>query len=101
MPDWSPDGRWIIYTADDGGTTIQLEILNVETGETRALTNDSFIYTDPVFSPDGSRVAYVSTRPNGFFNVYIRPIKDGQWAGDEIAVTRDNKYRELAPLLWR
>ena len=92
-PDWSPDGKWIVYTADDGGKTIQLGIVNPETGETRALTNDGFIYTDPVFSPDGTRVAYVSTKPNGFFNVYIRAIKDGQWAGAEIAVTRDNKYR--------
>ena len=81
MPDWSPDGNWIVYTADDGGSTIQLAIVNVATGETRALTNDKFIYTDPVFSPDGTRVAYVSTKPNGFFNVYIRPIKNGQWAG--------------------
>ena len=93
MPDWSSDGKWIIYTADDGGTTIQLEILNVDSGETRALTNDNFIYMDPVFSPDGSRIAYVSTKPNGFFNVYIRSIKDGQWGGEEIAVSRDNKYR--------
>ena len=92
-PDWSPDGKWIIYTADDGGKTIQLGIVNVANGETRALTDDGFIYTDPVFSPDGSRVAYVSTKPNGFFNVYVRPIKDGQWAGSEIAITRDNKYR--------
>ena len=92
-PDWSPDGKWIIHTADDGGTTIQLGIVNVTTGETRALTNDGFIYTDPVFSPDGTRIAYVSTKPNGFFNVYVRPIKDGQWAGEAIAVTRDNKYR--------
>jgi Tol biopolymer transport system component len=92
-PDWSPDGKWIIYTADAGGTTIQLGIVNVATGETRALTDDNFLYTDPVFSPDGSRVAYVSTKPNGFFNVYIRPIKDGQWAGAELAVTRDNKYK--------
>ena len=92
MPDWSPDGKWIIYTADDGGQTIQLEILNVETGETTALTNDTFIYVDPVFSPDGARLAYVSTRPNGFFNVYIRSMKDGRWAGEEMAVSRDNKY---------
>jgi TolB protein len=93
LPDWSPDGRWIIYTADDGGSTIQLEILNVETGRTRALTSDNFVYTDPVFSPDGSRVAYVSTKPNGFFNVYIRSIKDGEWTGDAIAVSRDHKYK--------
>lgn len=93
LPDWSPDGKWIIYTADDGGKTIQLEILNVETGESKPLTNDSFVYTDPVFSPNGNRVAYVSTRPNGFFNVYIRDIRDGQWTGEEIAVSKDNNYK--------
>ena len=91
-PDWSPDGRWIIYTADSNSKTIQLEILNVETGESRPLTTDASVYTDPVFSPDGNRVAYVSTKPNGYFNVYIRAIKDGQWTGDEVAVTTDNKF---------
>ena len=91
-PDWSPDGKWLIYTADDGGQTIQLEILNVETGETHTLTNDAFIYTDPVFSPDGNQVAYVSTNPNGYFNIYIRPIEDGQWTGEEVPLTKDNNF---------
>ena len=91
-PDWSPDGKWIIYTADHGDTTIQLEILDVETGESRALTDDAFIHADPVLSPDGTQLAYVSTRPNGCFNVYIRPIRDGRWAGDAVAVTRDNSF---------
>ncbi len=92
LPDWSPDGRWIIYVADNDGTTVQLEILNVETGESRRLTDDEFIYSDPTFSPDGSRVAYVSTRPNGYFNVYVRSIRDGRWSGEEIAVSRDNGF---------
>ena len=92
-PDWSPDGRWIIYTADDGGQTIELEIVNVESGESHPLTDDGLVYTDPVFSPDGTRVAYVSTQPNGYFNIYIRAIEDGQWNGEEIAVTQDNVYR--------
>lgn len=91
-PDWSPDGHWIVYTADDDGKTIQLEILNLGTGESRALTDDEFLYTDPVFSPDGTRLTYVSNRPNGYFNVFIRPIREGRWAGEEIAVTRDNSY---------
>jgi len=92
LPNVSPDGKWIVYTADDGGQTIQLEIVNVDTGESHALTDDDQIYVDPVFSPDGSQVAYVSTNPNGYFNVYARAIRNGQWAGDEIAVTKDNDY---------
>jgi len=91
-PDWSPDGRWIVYTADNDTRSIQLEILNVETGKTHALTSDEQIYLDPVFSPDGKSVAYVSTKPTGYFNIYMRAIANGQWSGEEIPLTRDNKY---------
>ncbi len=91
-PDWSPDGRWIIYTADEDHRRIQLEILNVATGESHALTDDEHLYLDPVFSPDGSRVAYVSTSPNGYFNIYVRPIRDGAWSGPAVALTKDHRY---------
>jgi len=91
-PDWSPDGNWIIYTADHNHRQVQLEILNVQTGEVAALTDDQAVYTDTVFSPDGSKVAYVSTNPNGYFNLYVRAIANGRWAGEPIAVSRDNDY---------
>ena len=91
-PDWSPDGKWLIYTADDDNKRIQLAILNARTGQTHRLTDDQHLYLDPVFSPDGTRVAYVSTYPNGHFNVYIRGIRDGAWSGPPVAVTSDNAY---------
>lgn len=91
-PDWSSDGDWIVYTADDGGKTIQLEILNVDTGESHPLTDDAHIYADPMFSPDGKTLAYVSTKPNGHFNIFTRDIADGQWSGEEVAITEDHKY---------
>jgi len=92
LPAWSPDGRFIAYVADDGGTNIQLQVLDVASGRTWPLSDDKFVYLDPVFSPDGSHLAYVSTKPTGYFNVYIRPIRDGQWAGDEIAITKDRSF---------
>lgn len=92
-PDWSPDGKWIVYTADHDARSIQLEVLNVETGQTHALTSDDQVYLDPAFSPDGSALVYVSTKPAGYFNVHVRPIRNGQWAGEEVTLTRDNRYK--------
>jgi TolB protein len=91
-PDWSPDGKWIVYTADDGAVSVGLEIVNVDTGEAHALTQDKEIYADPVFSPDGKHLAYVSTRPKGYFNIYVRPIRDGKWADEEMALTTDHNF---------
>ncbi|MBI3682138.1 MAG: CehA/McbA family metallohydrolase [Acidobacteria bacterium] len=91
-PDWSPDGRWIVYTADDDARSINLEILNVETGQTHELSAGGQIHLDPAFSPDGKRLAYVSTEPSGYFNLYVRAIENGRWAGEPIALTKDNRY---------
>lgn len=91
-PAISPDGEWLIYSADDDGRSIQLEILNLKSGETRALTRDDQLYLDPVFSPDGTWVAYVSTQPKGNFNVFVRPFRNGEWAGPAVALTEDRSY---------
>jgi TolB protein len=91
-PDYSPDGRWLIYTADDNGHSIGLEVLDLGTGETHSLTDDEQVYADPSFSPDGSRVVYVSTQPAGYFNVYLRDVTGGNWAGEAVAVTTDNSF---------
>jgi TolB protein len=91
-PEWSPDGNWMIYTSDEDNSRIQLQVLNVETGQSQALTDDADLYLDPVFSPDGSRVAYVSTYPNGHFNLYVRTFRNGSWAGPAIALTTDHQY---------
>ena len=56
-------------------------MINVQTGESHPLTHDSQVYTDPVFSPDGTRLAYVSTNPDGNLNVAVRPIHNGDWSG--------------------
>ena len=91
-PAWSPDGKWIAYTAESYDRTIDLRVLNVETGMSRALTTGNHLYLDPAWSPDGSRLAYVSTEPNGYFNIYVQDMVDGRAVGDPIRLTRDNDH---------
>lgn len=91
-PAFSPDGKWLVYTATEEAQRVQLEILNLGSGESHTLTDDGQIYLDPVFSPDGSRLAYVSTLPAGSFNIYVRAIRDGRWDGPPVALTTDARY---------
>lgn len=72
---WSPDGRWIAHVMDRS-----VCISNVDTGETRRLTepsNDVVGAPRPfacVFSPDGSRIAYTRNVPGkggGFDQIFV------------------------------
>ena len=59
-PIWSPDGRWIAYFSDDGGS-YQLSIASQDgKGEARRLrlTGAGF-YEFPAWSPDSQKIAYV------------------------------------------
>ena len=66
--------------------------MNVETGETRTLTQDDQVYADPVFSPDGQRLAYVSTKGTGNFHLFTRAIRGGDWSGPETQLSRENSF---------
>ena len=90
-PEWSPDGCWIVYTAEEDSSHINLKILNVASGETHALTSGTHLNLDPAWSPDGKRLAYVSTDPDGWFNIYVREIAEGK-PGPRIRLTSPNNY---------
>ncbi|MFN3219773.1 MAG: S9 family peptidase [Acidimicrobiales bacterium] len=65
-PRWSPDGSTLAFTsargrADDGDRRSSLHLLPVDgPGETVCLVEGAEAFTDLAFSPDGTRLAYVT-----------------------------------------
>ncbi|MGB0127121.1 MAG: hypothetical protein WBP72_05720, partial [Rhodocyclaceae bacterium] len=71
-PAVSPDGATIAFTY--GG---QLWTVPATGGEAVALTTGEHFTTSPVWSPDGSRIAFASKR-HGNLDVFIVPAKGGE-----------------------
>ena len=89
---WSPDGKRLAivkvaspYTGDGDKAAVQL--LDVDSGNVRPLTGHTRNESQPVFSPDGSRIAHWYPRDGENRNVneiYIGPAN----GGDTASVTR-------------
>ncbi len=61
-PAWSPDGKWIVFTAKrDDDERPQLYIIGLDGGEARRLTEMPLGASSPKWFPDGKRLAFVSS----------------------------------------
>jgi dipeptidyl aminopeptidase/acylaminoacyl peptidase len=63
QPRWSPDGRWLVYSAQD-----DIWAVPREGGKARKLTDFKHGDEHPIFSPDGSRIYFLSARKD-FLNL--------------------------------
>lgn len=97
---WSPNGKMIAYscrklTGKDYAfsTNTSIYLYNVESGETQIITPGVHGYdTDPSFSPDGSKLAYISMERDGYEADKKRLFVYDMQSGAKSELTTDYKY---------
>nr|QNO47338.1 Tol-Pal system protein TolB [Methanosarcinales archaeon ANME-2c ERB4] len=77
---WSPDGRYVALPCNDlseAGSTEQIFVINMETGNSRRLT--SFVGSSALirWSPDGEKIMYVRMPPKYWWSPYIDNSDEG------------------------
>jgi hypothetical protein len=72
-PRFSPDGKFVAYSAWTTGGYRDIRIVDVATGSFEQITRDRSIDANPVFSNDG-KVLYFSSDRTGISNIYAYEI---------------------------
>ena len=110
--DWSPDGRHIAYSCRKlvgkkyaFSTNTEIYIYNVENGECSVIDMKGGYDTDPVWSPDGSKIAWISMERDGYeadkqrlMMAYVNWTKGSPMIWGITDVTEKFKYNTAGPV---
>src|SRR3954468_295286 len=88
QPDWSHDGKLVVYTKYDHDA-LELWLLDVASGMTSQLTSGGAVNVEPRWSPDGKHIAYVSTARTKHFHIFLMAM-DGDQPVSIRQLTKEN-----------
>ena len=86
FPDFSPDGRRIVFRSMRDGNA-EIYVMNADGGDVRRLTHHEATDTMPAFSSTGDRIAFTSLR-DGNFELYTIAFDEAGRAGAPERLTR-------------
>ena len=91
-PSFSTDGKWIVFTSERGGSADIYRVHPDGSGLER-LTDDPAFDDQGALSPDGSTLAFVSTREGGFANLWLQDLSSPSRHARPIAKTNAGSFR--------
>jgi serine/threonine protein kinase/Tol biopolymer transport system component len=71
LPSLSPDGRRVATVVNDGLNPKEIWVGDLERGTMNRLVTDGSLNAAPIWTPDGSRVAFASRRDTTVQNIYL------------------------------
>src|SRR5579859_1363185 len=76
-PAWSPKGSWIAFTSERAGSA-DLFRMHPDGSALERLTDDPAFDDQAAFSPDEKQIVFVSTRADGFANLWVLDLATHQ-----------------------
>lgn len=101
-PAWSPDGKRVAFASNRHGTSaddaadFDIYAVDIESGRVTRLTSDLAVADDPVYSPDGKRLYFTSTR-DATRPYAIELFVMAAGGGEQLRLTRDEVPQNAAP----
>jgi Tol biopolymer transport system component len=80
---WSPDGKWLAAgLKPEGGKDSAINLISVETGEKRPLTQPPSTFSDsgPAFSPNGQQIIFIRASISTANELYVVSHQGGDAA---------------------
>ena len=93
-PDFSPDGKRMVYASYLGREWHQLWVMPAGGGDAFPISYGDYDNTNPRWSPDGTKIAFISNR-GGNTSLWVQTIPGGEQTE---VVVRERKYkRRMVP----
>jgi len=87
LPDVSPSGEQVLFSRYLGDA-VELYTVDLNSGSVNRLTRGGDVNVDARWSPDGSRIAWVSTAGTGRFHLFTGVISDAGLSGKPFRTER-------------